>query len=411
MHRLIVRPPTKPNESLLGYLSRLAEENVFQSALPLVWLTNLDTKDDKATIIKYIKRISSGEINLKDLAYISGERETDLEIKCYRLLERGIEGFPDFHLFMDAQIASYSLRFEFPRFCPDCMREDPYHRFFWDYVPLTCCPIHKKLLMDICPNCHKQISWARSSILHCECGYNFLKYDGVDVPDDQMEHVYLIANAINVCDETKHFLISFALMASLEKIESFATKASPAPKIRLLLPIPKRPLLMPWERRSLLAPVPVIKALEYSHLNIQKPSLPHLDNIHTLQDINGYLVDKLFHQQSRTRVKTREELQWQPNAEIHQKMVQLFTGKNVPLLENYASSDNISPSQKARHWGIKNSAFRKGEHSNFDSKKHLSSSFEQRDEILNMITAAQILGISEHLLNKLILGFKDEVQF
>lgn len=42
-----------------------------------------------------------------------------------------------------------------PMFCPECIREDekPYFRIHWRYAFLTECPVHRKKLLDKCPEC------------------------------------------------------------------------------------------------------------------------------------------------------------------------------------------------------------------------------------------------------------------
>lgn len=404
MRRLIIRPAPKQNESLMGYLLRLAEENVFTSPLNLVWIAEFSKRSNKSQIEDHIKSITSGRFSFKDLAVLTGEHENNLEIRSYRLLQKGIDGYPDFHLFMNAQLPANFIRFSYPRFCPECMRSDPYHRFYWDYAPLTCCPIHKKLLMDICPSCHKQITWARGTMSRCSCGNELFEDDGIDVPDEQMEHVYLIANAFRNCDSRKHDLSSFVLFDSYNHIVSYAIRALPALKIYQHLPLifqPKRRLAPPLEK-SLLIPVPIIKSLDFEDIILPRPNSPHLSNIQTIRALNEYLVDILFHQKSTTRVKIRDELQWQPNAEVHQKMVKFFTGKDVPLLVDYTNLNQITARQHARHLGVKNRTAKLYTHFQLASPEMLSPSFELRKEVISLNLAAEMLGISEHLLRKLI---------
>jgi hypothetical protein len=348
LERLLIRPQAKHDESLLGYLLRLTEENVFQSILSLVRLGDLDSKNEKSSVNDYIKALVTGDVPLEQLAARTGEMTSALDLKRYPLLEKGIDGSPDFHLFINTQIQASFLRFAYPRFCPECMREDPYHRFYWDYVPLTCCPVHKKLLMDICPKCHKQVTWSRSSLSKCECGFNLFDYEGVDVPEDQLEHVYLTANLIGKADAHSYNTVS---------------------------------------RNQL------------SNLNLPSPMHPDLRRLRSLRDLNEYLVEKIVFQNATTRVKMRDELQWQPNAEVHQKMVMLFTGKKVPLLVDYTGSSKISPKQRARHLGIKHIAYRTPPHQ-INQNGFIQGS--QENDLVNTATAVKILGISDHILKNLM---------
>lgn len=404
MSRLFIRPAAKQNESLLGYLMRLAEENVFDSPLSLVRFAELAHTNDKSSINDFIKAIASGQLNIKKLAAATEEPQSELEMKCYRLLEKGLDAYPDFHLFLNAQVPANFIRFNYPRFCPECMRIDPYHRFYWDYVPLTACPIHKKLLLDVCPNCHKQITWSRSTISKCSgCDYDLFQDSGIDVPEEQMDHIYLIAKVFRKCDATRHKLASFALLQSFQSIANLAYRTSPLPKLLFFEPALKRSILTPLPARSLLSPVSIIKTQDFDDVVIPDPKNDNIHNLKSIRDINEYLVEKLFTQKSTTRLKMRDEFQWQPNAEVHQKMVKFFTGKDVSLLLNYTTYGTLTPQQQARHFGIKNTAYRLPSRMHHSEEIH-TSSFERREDIINHINASQHLGISEHLLRKLIKG-------
>lgn len=347
MQRLIIRPPANSDESLLGYLLRLTEENVFQSLLSLVRLGDLDSKHEKSSVNDYIKALVSGDVPLEHLAARTGEITSALDLKRYPLLEKGLDGSPDFHLFINTQIQASFLRFSYPRFCAECMREDPYHRFYWDYVPLTCCPFHKKLLMDICPECHKQITWSRSSLSTCECGCDLFEDDGVDVPEDQLEHVYLTAKLLG----------------------------------------------------KAYSPLNTVSINQLSRLNLPPPKQHDLQKINSLRDLNEYLVEKLIFQNPTARAKIRDELQWQPNAEVHQKMVMLFSGKSVPLLVDYRDSSKLSPKQRARHLGIKHIAYRTSSQQSNQNGLLLPA---QKDDLVNTATVIEKLGISDHILKSLV---------
>ncbi|HIC46205.1 MULTISPECIES: TniQ family protein [Methylophaga] len=404
MRPLIVRPAPKENESLMGYLLRLTEENFFQSPLNLIMYAEAFKKNNKASINDFIKSIASGLIDFDSLSAITGENKKELEIKCYRLLCDRSDGSQSLYLFLNAQIPSNLIRFNYPRFCPDCMRIDPYHRFYWDFVPLTGCPIHKKLLMDVCPECHQQLTWSRSSISTCShCGFDLFSYSGIDIPDNQMDHIYMIAKAFQKCDSRDHKLILFSSMESYEAIKNFVIRHFSLTERRHFIHFKRKlsvlspPLLL---KNLPYSPLPIIKTNDFIDLQLPRPKFSQLDKIRTIQQINEYLCYELFIFKRTNRINIDDVLQWQPNAEVHQKMVNFFTGQNVPLLVNYSSSKQLTTRQKARHFGVKNIAYR------FPSRMNSildtnSSFFERRHDIINSINASKYLGISEHLLRQL----------
>jgi hypothetical protein len=40
------------------------------------------------------------------------------------------------------------------RWCPECLRGSPHERVLWTVQPVTCCRVHKRVLVTECPKCH-----------------------------------------------------------------------------------------------------------------------------------------------------------------------------------------------------------------------------------------------------------------
>jgi hypothetical protein len=53
--------------------------------------------------------------------------------------------------------------------CPTCMDEIPAHRAIWDLRYVAICPVHRVLLMDVCPACTKPIRWRGGDLTRCVC--------------------------------------------------------------------------------------------------------------------------------------------------------------------------------------------------------------------------------------------------
>lgn len=165
----MIRPSPIEGESIMGYLLRLTEENVFDTPFALMHMGKLLTVKD---LVDNAKPISSGEIQLKSFSTLVGELEETIDTIIYpivfpaRILKVAI------HDFNYNDVPANYIRFQRSRVCIDCLIEHYFYRYIWDLAPFTACPKHQTLLTDVCPQCNKQLSWARSHIHKCQCGYD-----------------------------------------------------------------------------------------------------------------------------------------------------------------------------------------------------------------------------------------------
>ena len=70
--------------------------------------------------------------------------------------------------FFGRSLPTYNLHKQRAKICPCCLELDSYCRKLWNLIPLTACPIHHCLLVDICPQRDRQIRWDRNSVTHCK---------------------------------------------------------------------------------------------------------------------------------------------------------------------------------------------------------------------------------------------------
>jgi DNA-binding XRE family transcriptional regulator len=56
--------------------------------------------------------------------------------------------------------------------CPACLANSEHIRLAWSHCLVTACPEHGTTLVDICPDCEKQLRSDRASIIHCDCGFD-----------------------------------------------------------------------------------------------------------------------------------------------------------------------------------------------------------------------------------------------
>lgn len=161
---LLRTPRPYAGESLKGLIVRAAEENGYDRPSLILALvgakTDLMAKGGLYSEHQW-KRLSE-VLNvpiyvLQDIACLRGSKGTLLN--AYNLFGH--------------KINKYSLRLTAPKICPGCLRDGKYTRKIWDLAAFTCCPQHRSLLIDRCPNCNKKISWNRNRVSICSCGQDW----------------------------------------------------------------------------------------------------------------------------------------------------------------------------------------------------------------------------------------------
>ncbi|WP_416308563.1 TniQ family protein [Neptunicella sp. SCSIO 80796] len=169
MNGLTVTPLPHLDESLLGYLLRLAKMNGLQTVKELINLCEIrNIPAFPRTSAKSYARLLNG---LSDATDIPVERlcnafNTDHNASLFRS-ERYIR-----HI----DVKSFQC-------CPLCMSENRYHRGAWNNVFSTYCNQHATLLIDSCPNCKHPYSWQCSQLRGCKnCGAEYEDYDVVSAP-------------------------------------------------------------------------------------------------------------------------------------------------------------------------------------------------------------------------------------
>ncbi len=143
------------DESLAGYIVRLAERNAFERVGWLLDLAGIPTG-----------RSMFFEPDLKRLSGLARVPVTALE--CMRIGE----GTGGDCLFRGRPIRRIHVRTRDRRLCPGCLVESPHVRRCWDLSVVQVCPRHLLRLIERCEACGKAISWLNPSICHCRCGFD-----------------------------------------------------------------------------------------------------------------------------------------------------------------------------------------------------------------------------------------------
>lgn len=159
---ILVRPYPIINESARGYVLRVSDQNGLETPR---WLISL---------------LSENSIALNGypaLGVILKKREYDLEGLRGPIANLAQLNAPDLD---KLPIRYWNTRR--PRFCSCCLAESPHWRASWDMVFTVACDKHGLQLHDQCPQCQKPLSWDRSHITTCACGFDLRKAPAVKAP-------------------------------------------------------------------------------------------------------------------------------------------------------------------------------------------------------------------------------------
>lgn len=178
--RMLFTSGPKTDESFMGYLLRLTELN--RGATPS-WL--LRAARIKSYVRVPLNFVFDNSLDFSPLAALADVREDTLKSLPYQPA-RGVRRKMGEYLFFGWSIYQYLLRPRRPKVCPECLRRSGYLKKVWEFALVTACPLHKCLLLDVCPNCEQPISWIRRRISFCRCEFDWREHRPEIVPASEM---------------------------------------------------------------------------------------------------------------------------------------------------------------------------------------------------------------------------------
>jgi excisionase family DNA binding protein len=160
-----------PAESLPSLLVRNAEANfhlVPTRLLVAAGLVNVAVSD-----------LSTNRKAIRPLARLFGLPEAELARMSYAAPDDG------------RQLMGHAIHPEFVssqhrRVCPQCLKEDRYHRAVWDLSLMTVCPVHLVWLVERCPSCRQRPRWVTSCVTACHCGADLRSVRTAAVPESEL---------------------------------------------------------------------------------------------------------------------------------------------------------------------------------------------------------------------------------
>ena len=144
---LAFKPQPHLDESLNGFLLRLAEENFIDSA---------------GTLLRSAKVRYKGLYTREEVAAITDTLGLDEAIIKSLVAYDAVNG---------SLAQGRFLRTASVPVCVSCLQQEDYIRQSWHHQLITACPVHNIRLLATCPECDEPLDLKRASIMHCRCGY------------------------------------------------------------------------------------------------------------------------------------------------------------------------------------------------------------------------------------------------
>ncbi|WP_268237250.1 TniQ family protein [Undibacterium terreum] len=155
---LSVRDHPHSDESLMGFTLRLSEANHFSG---MQWLAEVFH-------VGRIHHLSARHAPL--IAWLFGSEPQKFHALHATLHKKN--GRSILFAFGHLITRPYLMRLRRPQVCIECLAEFGYVKCLWDFVLVTCCPIHRTMLKESCDACNMNLSWNRPGISKCRCGHD-----------------------------------------------------------------------------------------------------------------------------------------------------------------------------------------------------------------------------------------------
>lgn len=179
--RLLRRPAPYQNESLKGYLCRVAETNGYDSPYWLLEFANCSPW------------LATRKQSLQRLSHLFGVLPQQLSYRCYW----PCDGKPTEYQFGQTHVLRHMINLTRPRICPHCLSEGKFRRQIWDMSVIACCPDHGTALIDYCPTCLAGFQWQHAKVEECfTCGQRLSQIKTSQAPTDALELTTYISRRV-----------------------------------------------------------------------------------------------------------------------------------------------------------------------------------------------------------------------
>ena len=166
-HSVSARP--RPDESLVGYIFRLAHRRRLPSAWELARRTGFDRFTNRPARRWLEALATSAEVAVDELDAIAYGPPGDA-VGWFRGVELPTNMF-------DRRGGADR------RLCPLCLGEHGHHRAIWDLMCIAVCPVHAVRLADACRTCGNVLQWTGADLTRCTCMADLTNMDAEHLPD------------------------------------------------------------------------------------------------------------------------------------------------------------------------------------------------------------------------------------
>lgn len=167
--KLLRRPRPYIDESLIGYIARLADTNYYPSPNYILKISQLRVTGIYSNI--FISKIDN-------LCILSQITEVEASI-LWAMAFSSTNSCSSAYIFTSVvkafgeNISTSLFNKTGARFCPICWQTKAYYSQVWHLSRVTVCPFHKCFLIDTCYNCNNKIKFLRPRLFKCQCGFDF----------------------------------------------------------------------------------------------------------------------------------------------------------------------------------------------------------------------------------------------
>ncbi|MDJ0697898.1 TniQ family protein [Mastigocoleus sp. MO_188.B34] len=201
--KLLRRPRPFKDESLSGYIIRLAQSNYYPSPS---WIFKMSSLKKRGI---YANLFYSHEDDLQKLSLLSEVEEHILWSMAWISPRQSNSTFMNTVKIFGDFVPIQSISKKRVKLCPICLRSAPYCRSVWELSFIKHCPLHNCLLIDSCPQCSKKIVDSRPGVTICKCGFDWRNYEPETVSEKQVSLSKFVYNLCRIADFDSEIINSY----------------------------------------------------------------------------------------------------------------------------------------------------------------------------------------------------------
>lgn len=183
--RLPLRTAPFPEESLVGYMIRLAERNGVDKPQLLARSIGSPFTTPQA--------MAFGPFDLEPMSEAIGIEAKALLHMAYWPIDRGRKV-----RFLGTSVEPWMVSLKRRKVCPECLADERFHRAVWDLRLVSACPRHEVCLIDCCQECGRYFGWLNPNIVQCSCGADIRRIRVERVPTAELSGISFVHGKLHL---------------------------------------------------------------------------------------------------------------------------------------------------------------------------------------------------------------------